>query len=89
MAFKGMDPDAGRTVAEAIKKAGTDIQEVFDQLTGQITGVEWIGPDFDTYVSDWNSFISGSLTSVVDGFTTKGEDLNTQAEEQDTTSNNG
>lgn len=87
MAFKGMNPEDGRQVAQQIKKTGSDIQDVYDQITSIVTSVEWVGPDYDNYTSDWNSFISGRLGPVVEAFNAKGDDLNTQADQQDDTSN--
>lgn len=89
MAFKGMNPDEGREVATAIKQAGDAILEAMDAVTGVVNGVEWVGPDYDSYQGDWNSFISGAVNSVVEAFDAKSEELNTHAEEQDATSNQG
>lgn len=87
MAFKGMNPDQGREVAESIKQAGTQTQEAFETLTGQVQGVEWVGPDADTFKSDWSSFVGGIVAQVTDAYSTKSTDLTHQAEEQDDTSN--
>lgn len=87
MAFKGMNPDQGREVAETIKQAGTSTQEIFETLTGLVQGIEWVGPDADTYKGDWNGFTGGVVASLTDLYATKGEELNQHAEEQDDTSN--
>ncbi|SLM95493.1 hypothetical protein [Brachybacterium nesterenkovii] len=87
MAFKGMNPDQGRDTAEAIKNAGTQTQELFETLTGQVQGVEWVGPDADTFKGDWTSYVGGIVAQVTDLYNTKSTDLNTHADEQDDTSN--
>lgn len=87
MAFKGMNPEEGREVATAINEAGSQILDAIDAVTGVVNGVEWIGPDYDTYVDDWNGFVSGPVNSVVEACKAKSDELNQHAEEQDTTSN--
>lgn len=87
MSFSGMNPDQGREVATAIRKAGTDIQDQIDQLTSQVTGVEWVGPDYDAFVADWNAFVSSDVATATDLFNTKADALDTHADEQDDTSN--
>lgn len=89
MAFKGMNPDEGREVAQAIGDAGQRIMDTIDTVTGVVNGVDWIGSDYDTFQSDWNSFVSGTVSGVVDALNQKRTELEQHAEEQDTTSNNG
>lgn len=88
MAFKGMDTEAGLDVATFIDTTGSDILDVIDSVTSVVTSVEWVGPDYDQYTSDWNSFVSGPVNSLVEAFAAKAEELRADAEEQDTTSNN-
>lgn len=89
MAFKGMNPEEGREVASAITEAGQQILDVIDGITSTVNSVEWVGPDYDNYQGDWNGFVSGAVTGVVDGLKAKSDELNTHADEQDQTSNNG
>ena len=89
MAFKGMNPDEGREVATAINEAGSQIMDAIDAVTGVVNGVEWVGPDYDTYVEDWNGFVSGAVNGVVEACQAKSDERNQHAEEQDTTSNQG
>jgi len=87
MAFKGMNPEEGREVAKAVSDTGEHILDVIDPLTQLVNSVEWVGPDYEAYTQDWNAFVSGPLNNLLEAFRTKGEELNTHAEEQDTTSN--
>lgn len=87
MAFKGMDPDEGREVASEIQQAGEKILEFFDQATSTVTSVEWIGPDYDAYVEDWNGFVSGALNGLIEALNAKSNELQTHADQQDSTSN--
>ncbi|MFI8776851.1 hypothetical protein ACIGH6_07150, partial [Brachybacterium paraconglomeratum] len=61
--------------------------EKVDEVTRLVTSVEWVGPDYDAYVEEWNSFVNGPVNNLVEAFSTKGDELTQHAEEQDTTSN--
>jgi uncharacterized protein YukE len=87
MAFKGMNPDEGREVAQGVTEAGQQILEAIDNVTNIVNAVEWVGPDYDAYRDEWNSFVGGPVAELVNGLETKGKELNQHAEQQDTTSN--
>ncbi|GAA1712778.1 hypothetical protein [Brachybacterium phenoliresistens] len=87
MAFKGMDTEAGLEVATFIDTTGSEILDIIDSVTSVVTSVEWIGPDYDQYTSDWNSFVSGPVAGLVEAISAKAEELRVDAEEQDTASN--
>ncbi|NMA76062.1 MAG: hypothetical protein GX960_02180 [Actinomycetales bacterium] len=89
MAFKGMNPDEGREVGQAVTDAGQRIMEIIGDMTPVVNGVEWVGPDYDSYREDWNGLISGTLSTLVETLQEKGRLLNQHAEEQDETSNLG
>ncbi|MCL6424282.1 hypothetical protein Bequi_12995 [Brachybacterium sp. JHP9] len=83
MNFQGMDPEAGRGTAAAVKTAGTAIQGAFSALRGAVESVEWIGPDRETFVGDWHGFIAQTIDPLVQAITEKGEQLLQHAEQQD------
>ena len=87
MAFKGMDPEEGREVALEITRTGEQILEYFDSVTSVVSSVDWIGPDYDAYLDDWNSFVSGSIAGLVEALNAKSEELTRHADQQDDTSN--
>ncbi|MCT1386353.1 hypothetical protein M4D54_12120 [Brachybacterium sp. p3-SID1565] len=87
MAFKGMDPEEGREVASEITRTGEQILEYFDSVTSVVSSVDWIGPDYDAYLDDWNSFVSGSIAGLVEALNAKSEELTRHADQQDDTSN--
>lgn len=89
MAFKGMDPDAGREVGTALTDAGSAISDETQGVTGVVSGVEWIGPDYDQFQDDWNQTSSNVINGLVELLNAKGKELNTQADQQDDTSNQG
>src|SRR5699024_858481 len=87
MAFKGMNPEEGREVATGITEAGQQILEANDQVTAQVNGVNWVGPDYDAYQQDWNSFVSSQVSSLVDAFQAKIGRAHQHAGQQAVTSN--
>lgn len=87
MAFQGMDPVAGRETAEAIKNAGQQTQDLFDQLTQLVQAIEWMGPDAEAFKQAWMAFVNGPVAQIIDMYTEKSQNLADQAEEQDDTSN--
>lgn len=89
MAFKGMNPEEGREVAQGVNEAGQQILELITTATNAVNSVEWIGPDYDAFREDWNSFVSGTVAELVNGLQTKSTELTQHAEEQDSTSNQG
>ncbi|APX32504.1 hypothetical protein BH708_06960 [Brachybacterium sp. P6-10-X1] len=82
-----MNPDEGREVASAINESGSQILDAIDAVSSVVTSVEWVGPDYDAYLDEWNSFVSGPVTGLIEGFQRRSDKLNEHAEEQDTTSN--
>ena len=89
MAFKGMNPDEGRETASLVIEAASVVNDNTDSRTTAITNVQWVGPDYDNFTSDWNSFLSGALSQLSEAYRTKGDELTNHADEQDDTSNAG
>lgn len=87
MAFKGMNPDEGREVAAAVGEAGRQVLDAINSATSTVNAVEWVGPDYDAYREEWNSFVSGAVANLVEGFQRRSDALNTHADQQDSTSN--
>ncbi|WP_422115142.1 hypothetical protein [Brachybacterium sp. UNK5269] len=87
MAFKGMNPDEGREVAQGINEAGQQVLEAIDAATTVVNSVEWVGPDYDAYRDEWNQFVSGTVDQLVQALQNKHTELNQHAEQQDATSN--
>lgn len=87
MAFKGMNPEEGREVAQEIIRTGDQVVEKADAVTRLVQSVEWVGPDYDAFSEAWNAFVNGPVNNLVEALKTKGDELNQHADEQDTTSN--
>lgn len=86
MGFEGMDTDAGKDVASALKTVASEVVELWDGVTTTVNGVEWEGADYDSYVEEWQAFISGPVSGLGELFTAKSDELQQDADEQDSTS---
>ncbi|MGI8938872.1 MAG: hypothetical protein ACR2JF_11805, partial [Iamia sp.] len=53
MALTGMDIEAVRTLAGQMDTNAGDIETITGTLTSQLEGTEWIGPDREQFVGDW------------------------------------
>jgi hypothetical protein len=53
-----------------------------------VGGVDWIGPDQEVYVEDWNTYANGLVRDLAQVFVTIAGVLQGHAEEQETTSEN-
>ena len=53
MAFEGMDIGAVRSLAQQMRAKADEIQQIAGQLTSALTGVQWVGPDRERFVNDW------------------------------------
>lgn len=89
MAFKGMNPEEGREVASEISDLGSLITELIDAPTTVLGSIEWVGPDYDAFLEEWNSFVSNQINGIVEALTARSESLQQHSEQQDTTSNQG
>lgn len=89
MAFKGMDPEAGRETANLVKEAASVLNDLHDQTNSEVMSVAWVGPDYDNFTNDWSSYLSGAVQTLHDAYTAKAEELTKHADEQDETSNQG
>lgn len=89
MAFQGMNPEEGVEVATAVTESGRTIMEIISEVTNLVGSVEWVGPDYDSFLEEWNTFNGGPVAELVNGLQEKGNRLNDHAEEQTETSNQG
>ncbi|MCS6711084.1 hypothetical protein JSY14_03280 [Brachybacterium sp. EF45031] len=84
-----MVAEDGHDVATKVTQAGDRVSEAIQGLTQIVEGVQWVGPDADTYKEDWGAFVNGDVAKLVEAFTTFGQTLERHATEQDDTSQNG
>lgn len=86
MSLKGMDTDAVRQLAAQMNQAHETIQQLSAQLTGQLNNVQWIGPDREHFVSNWQSTHVAALHNVAAALSDAAGRANQNASEQDNVS---
>ena len=68
--FEGMDTDGAQVVVNALNNAPSDIQNIVSNLTNQIQGINWQGPDQQQFLSNWQSTVS-QLTNTINNLLTE------------------
>ena len=68
--FEGMDTDGAQVVVNALNSAPSDIQNIVSNLTNQIQGINWQGPDQQQFLSNWQSTVS-QLTNTINNLLTE------------------
>lgn len=64
MAFVGMEIEAVRQLATMFGSKADEIDQLANQLTSQLGGTQWVGPDASRFRDDWQSSHVPSLKSV-------------------------
>jgi uncharacterized protein YukE len=83
MSLKGMDTDAVRQLAAHMNNAKDQILHLQQQLTHQLQAVNWIGPDREQFVSDWQGQHIPALQNVIQAIEQAAQRATQNASEQD------
>jgi len=87
MAFLGMNVDEVQTLAAQMHNASSEITNLMSQVTSALQSAQWVGPDHDRFVSDWQSLHTAALTSVANGLTDAANSATSNAQQQIEASN--
>ena len=85
--FTGMDIAAVRTLSQQLTSKAGEIRTLMQQLTTQLNNTQWVGPDRERFIGDWQSQHCAALNNVITGLEDAGTRANKNAEEQDAASN--
>jgi len=86
-AMKGMNVEEVQTFASNVK--GTHIETVQSAITaclGNAEALQWVGPDFNNFVSNEVADVRTKLETLVGSLTQLATSAETNAQAQDTTS---
>ena len=83
MSYLGLDPAAVRQLAHQLNNAASEIQTLSGQLTAQLQGAPWTGPDRENFVNEWNSTHMNQLHMVVQALQNASTTANRNAMEQE------
>jgi uncharacterized protein YukE len=84
--FTGMDINAVRQLAAAMRQKADEIDSLRQQLTNQLNNTQWVGNDRNQFTSDWNGMYTSSLNQVAQGLRDAATRADQNAGEQETAS---
>lgn len=85
--FYGADTEKLRTHAQLLKDRANTIEDLRGRLEPLVMNESaWTGPDADSFRETWSSRVSGTFASAHEGMSSRSSDLEKQAEQQDTAS---
>lgn len=67
--FTGMDIPGVRQLASQMDQRADEIRTLMGQLTTALQGTQWVGPDREQFVSDWQGIHCQQLNHVIQGLT--------------------
>lgn len=82
----GMDVEAVRALAAQLGEARQEIAQLGDELTAQLEGVDWTGPDATGFRSSWQGELKPLIDELALAVGRLGEDAAAQAAQQASTS---
>lgn len=89
MPLFGMDPAEVRRIGTEARSAADNIGQVISKVTSTVSGSQWVGPDREAFMSNWNDVSARKLNEVksfLEAFATEAE---IQAKQQEDTSSPG
>lgn len=86
MAMIGMDVEAVKSLASRMSVTADEIESTVRNLTSQLQGTEWRGPDRLTFENDWGSSASQQLTRIAAQLRETSQHLQREAAQQQSAS---
>ena len=83
MPITGMDIEAVRQLAVQMENNASQIEQLIGTLTATLEGTEWIGPDRERFVGDWNNTHKIQLTAVANSLRDAANAARSNADQQD------
>lgn len=81
--FLGADTEALREQAEALRTGAQRLGELKTSLSAQVASAEWVGPDAESFRSDFSSRVSSLFDGAIGDVGSRAQQIDEQAQEQD------
>lgn len=81
--FTGMDIPAVRQLSSQMNQSAGQIRQLMQQLTSQLNGTQWVGPDRQRFESDWSGTYVNQLRQVAEALENASQRANANAQEQE------
>lgn len=79
----GMDPQAVKQLARKLEQEASQIEAIRSQLTGQLSGTQWVGNDAQQFRSEWESKHVPALNRVIEALRAASQTANRNAAAQE------
>jgi hypothetical protein len=81
--FTGMDVAGVRQLSQQLTSSAADIRQIVQQLTGQLQNTQWVGPDQQRFISDWEGQHVAALNQVTTALEDAGRLAGQNADQQE------
>lgn len=85
--FTGMDIDQVRQLSATLKSKAEEIRNIQNQLTNQLQSAQWVGPDRERFLGEWQSQHCSALNGVIQGLESASQTASQNASQQESASN--
>jgi uncharacterized protein YukE len=82
-----MDIAGVRQMAQQLNQKADEIQNIMNQLTQVLNGTQWVGPDRERFLQDWQSQHCAALQRVISGLQDASQRATQNAAQQEQASN--
>jgi len=65
--FYGMNVEEVRQLASQMTQRSSEIRSLMNQLTSALQNTQWVGPDHDRFLNEWQSTYVAQLNQVANG----------------------
>jgi hypothetical protein len=87
MSFTGMDIGGVRQLAGQMDQRAEEIRTLMGALTSALQGANWVGPDREQFLGDWQGTHCAQLNNVIHGLTEAATRARMNAQQQEQASN--
>jgi len=81
--YLGLDPAAVRQLAQQMRSAAGEIQNLSQQINSQLQNTPWTGPDREAFLGEWQSAHMSQLHTVVSALEQAASTAQRNAEQQE------
>jgi uncharacterized protein YukE len=81
--FTGMDIPGVRQLATQMDQRAEEIRTLMGQLTSALQSTQWVGPDREQFVGDWQSTHCQQLNHVIQGLSDAANRARQNAQQQE------
>lgn len=85
--FTGMDIGGVRQLAGQMDQRAEEIRTLMGQLTNALQSAQWVGPDREHFLGDWQGTHCAQLNAVIQGLTEAANRARLNAQQQEQASN--